>query len=470
MLENRTITFRIFPDQLPRNNVLPVKEYPNLLLKNLMALANRQTSEPTVVLLTPGIYNSAYFEHTTLARLMGIELVEGRDLVVDNNRVFMKTTKGLKRVDVIYRRIDDEYIDPLVFRPDSMLGVPGLYWAYRKGNVSIVNAMGNGVADDKAIYAYVPDMIRYYLNEEPILKNIPTYPLAIEENRKTVFGEMEKMVIKRTNQSGGYGMLIGNSATKEQMDEFRIAIEEDPRNFIAQPIINLSSSPCYINGVLQPRRVDLRPYALYGPDGKKVYLEGLRSNMLTVVNTADQKIVRQVGPFINHVRPFTIDANQSRCFVNADSLLGFEVGDLNTGKKIAHVEVEGFQMGSVKRHGCPSHGIALTPDENEIWLADAFNESVHVFDIAQNKIRQEKSIKVSDQPGWITFTIDGKYAMPSTGDIIDAKKREIIATLVDETGARVQSEKMVEVQFEGTKLVRAGDQFGIGRASISNRQ
>lgn len=209
---------------------------------------------------------------------------------------------------------------------------------------------------------------------------------------------------------------------------------------------------------------------LYGPDGKKVYLEGLRSNMLTVVNTADQKIVRQVGPFINHVRPFTIDAKQSRCFVNADSLLGFEVGDLNTGKKIAHVEVEGFQMGSVKRHGCPSHGIALTPDENEIWLADAFNESVHVFDITQNKIRQEKSIKVSDQPGWITFTIDGKYAMPSTGDIIDAKKREIIATLVDETGARVQSEKMVEVQFEGTKLVRAGDQFGIGRASISNKQ
>jgi len=228
-----------------------------------------------VVLLTPGIYNSAYFEHTTLARLMGIELVEGRDLVVDNNRVFMKTTKGLKRVDVIYRRVDDEYLDPLVFRPDSMLGVPGLYWAYRKGNVSIVNAMGNGVADDKAIYAYVPDMIRYYLNEEPILKNIPTYPLALEENRKMVFADMENMVIKRTNQSGGYGMLIGNSATKVQMDEFKIAIEDDPRNFIAQPIINLSSSPCYINGVLQPRRVDLRPYALYGPDGIDIVPGGL---------------------------------------------------------------------------------------------------------------------------------------------------------------------------------------------------
>ena len=275
MLENRTITYRIFPDQLPRNNVLPVKEYPNLLLKNLMALANRQTSDPTVVLLTPGIYNSAYFEHTTLARLMGIELVEGRDLVVDNNRVFMKTTKGLKRVDVIYRRVDDEYIDPLVFRPDSMLGVPGIYWAYRKGNVSIVNAMGNGVADDKAIYAYVPDMIKYYLNEEPILKNVPTYPLANEEHRKMVFEKMDKMVIKRTNQSGGYGMLIGNSASEEQMNEFKAAIEEDPRSFIAQPIINLSSSPCYINGVLQPRRVDLRPYALYGPDGIDIVPGGL---------------------------------------------------------------------------------------------------------------------------------------------------------------------------------------------------
>src|SRR6188768_1118683 len=253
MLENRTITFRIFPDQLPRNNVLPVKEYPNLLLKNLMALANRQTSEPTVVLLTPGIYNSAYFEHTTLARLMGIELVEGRDLVVDNNRVFMKTTKGLKRVDVIYRRVDDEYLDPLVFHPDSMLGVPGLYWAYRKGNVSIVNAMGNGVADDKAIYAYVPDMIRYYLNEEPILKNVPTYPLAVEENRKMVFANMENMVIKRTNQSGGYGMLIGNSATKEQMDECKMGIKGGRSKYSGQASPNQRWSPRYINGGMKPR-------------------------------------------------------------------------------------------------------------------------------------------------------------------------------------------------------------------------
>lgn len=275
MLENRSITTRIFPDLIPQNNVKPVKEYPTLLLKNLLALANKQHSNPTVVLLTPGVYNSAYFEHSTLARLMGIELVEGRDLVVENHHVFMKTTKGLQKVDVIYRRVDDEFIDPLTFRPDSILGVPGLYWAYRKGNVTIVNAMGNGVADDKAVYAYVPEMIRYYLNEEPILKNVPTYDLAIPENRSFVFANMANMVIKKTNESGGYGMLIGNKATEQEMNEFKSAILEDPRNFIAQPIINLSSSPCYIDGKLQPRRVDLRPFALYGPDGIDIVAGGL---------------------------------------------------------------------------------------------------------------------------------------------------------------------------------------------------
>lgn len=275
MLENRSITYRIFPDLLPRNNVCPVKNYPDLLLKNLMGLANRQKSDPTVVLLTPGIYNSAYFEHTTLARLMGIELVEGSDLVVDNHHVYMKTTTGLKQVDVIYRRVDDDFIDPLVFRPDSMLGVPGIYGAYRTGNVAIVNAMGNGVADDKAVYSYVPDMIKYYLNEEPILKNVPTYQLADPNNRKIVFESMDKMVIKKTNESGGYGMLIGSAATDQQMADFRKAIEDDPRSFIAQPIISLSSAPCYINGILQPRRVDLRPYALYGPDGIDIVPGGL---------------------------------------------------------------------------------------------------------------------------------------------------------------------------------------------------
>ncbi|HMR82082.1 MAG TPA: circularly permuted type 2 ATP-grasp protein [Niabella sp.] len=275
MLENRSITFRIFPDIIPRNNVRSVIEYPSLLLKNLLGLANRQASNPTVVLLTPGVYNSAYFEHTTLARLMGIELVEGRDLVVENHHVYMKTTSGLQKVDVIYRRVDDDFIDPLTFRPDSVLGVPGIYWAYRKGNVAIVNAMGNGVADDKAVYSYVPEMIRYYLNEEPILKNVPTYELDIPENRSMVFANMDKMVVKKTNESGGYGMLMGNKATEEEMEEYKKAILEDPRNFIAQPIINLSSSPCYINGKLQPRRVDLRPFALYGPDGIDIVPGGL---------------------------------------------------------------------------------------------------------------------------------------------------------------------------------------------------
>ncbi len=275
MLENRSITYRLFPDMLPKNNVRTVKEYPELLFKNLESVSNRQISNPTVVLLTPGIYNSAYFEHTTLARLMGIELVEGRDLIVENHHVYMKTTKGLKQVDVIYRRVDDEFIDPLVFRPDSILGVPGIYWAYRKGNVAIVNAMGNGVADDKAIYSYVPEMIRYYLNEEPILKNVPTHQLADPDKRKYVFENMDQMVIKKTNESGGYGMLMGNSATEEQMDAFKVAIEQDPRSFIAQPIISLSSTPCYINGVLQPRRVDLRPYALCGPEGVHIVPGGL---------------------------------------------------------------------------------------------------------------------------------------------------------------------------------------------------
>jgi uncharacterized circularly permuted ATP-grasp superfamily protein len=275
MLENRSITYRIFPDLLPKNNVCSVKEYPDLLFKNLLALGNRQKSNPTVVLLTPGIYNSAYFEHTTLARLMGIKLVEGRDLIVDNNYVYMKTTKGLQQVDVIYRRVDDEFIDPLVFRPDSILGVSGIYWAYRKGNVAIVNAMGNGVADDKAIYNYVPDMIRYYLNEEPILQNVPTYQLSDPDSKKYVFENMHKMVVKRTNESGGYGMLMGNSATDEEIQNFKRAINAEPRNFIAQPIISLSSTPCYINGVLQPRRVDLRPFALNGPDGINIVPGGL---------------------------------------------------------------------------------------------------------------------------------------------------------------------------------------------------
>jgi uncharacterized circularly permuted ATP-grasp superfamily protein len=275
MLENREITKRIFPDLIPQNAVRTVDNYPQLLYKNLAALSPRHQSNPNIVMLTPGIYNSAYFEHSTLARLMGIELVEGRDLVVDNHRVYMKTTQGLQVVDVIYRRVDDEYLDPLVFNSDSMLGVAGLMSAYRKGHVAIVNAPGNGVADDKAIYIYVPDMIKYYLNEEPILKNVPTYKLEDPTERKYVFDHIEKMVIKKTNASGGYGMIIGNAATEQEIEDYKKVVEEEPRQFIAQPIISLSAAPCYINGKLQPRRIDLRPFALFGPSGIEIVPGGL---------------------------------------------------------------------------------------------------------------------------------------------------------------------------------------------------
>ena len=275
MLENREITKRIFPDLISQNNVRTVTQYPQILYKNLAALSPRHNSKPNIVMLTPGIYNSAYFEHSTLARLMGIELVEGRDLVVDNHRVFMKTTEGLQRVDVIYRRVDDEYLDPLVFNAESMLGVAGLMSAYRKGHVAIVNAPGNGVADDKAIYIYVPDMIKYYLNEEPILKNVPTYKLEDASERKHVFDNIENMVIKKTNGSGGYGMIIGNAATEQEIDDYKKVVLQEPRQFIAQPIISLSAAPCYIDGKLQPRRIDLRPFALYGPSGIEIVPGGL---------------------------------------------------------------------------------------------------------------------------------------------------------------------------------------------------
>lgn len=275
MLENRKMSYRLFPNILPNIKVKQVNNYPDLLIKNLLSLGRQISSKPNVVLLTPGIYNSAYFEHTTLARLMGIELVEGRDLVIQNHMVYMKTTKGLKKVDVIYRRVDDEFLDPLVFQKTSVLGVPGLYHSYRKGNVIIVNAMGNGVADDKAIYSYVPDMIRYYLGEEPLLKSVPTYRMENMDERKFAIENMDKMVIKKTNESGGYGMLIGDVATDEEIAEFTKQINLNPRNYIAQPIIKLSTSPCYINGILQPRRVDLRPFALYGPDGIDIVPGGL---------------------------------------------------------------------------------------------------------------------------------------------------------------------------------------------------
>lgn len=275
MLENREITKRLFPDLIPQCGVRSVTEYPAILYKNLMALSPRAVSNPTIVLLSPGMYNSAYYEHTTLARLMGVELVEGRDLVVKNQKVFMKTTTGLQQVDVIYRRVDDDYLDPLVFNPNSVLGVAGLMGAYRKGNVAIVNAVGNGVADDKAVYTYVPDMIKYYLNEEPILKNVPTYQLSNQDELEHVFTNINKMVVKKTNGSGGYGMLMGHEASEIEIEDYKKEILKDPRNFIAQPTISLSSAPCFINGKLAPRRIDLRPFALNGPEGISIVPGGL---------------------------------------------------------------------------------------------------------------------------------------------------------------------------------------------------
>lgn len=275
MLENREVTKRIFPDMLAANKVRMVNNYPLLLHQILLSMAPQQISNPTVVLLTPGVFNSAYYEHTFLARQMGVQLVEGRDLVVDNHKVYMKTTRGLEQVHVIYRRIDDDFIDPMVFRPESVLGVPGIIGAYRKGNVALINAVGNGVADDKAVYAYVPAMIKYYLNEEPILLNVPTYELMNEDARQYVFENIQKMVVKRTNQSGGYGMVMGNNIEESEWLKARAEIEADPRSFIAQPIIKLSTVPCFIDGKFQPRHVDLRPYALCGPDGVKIVPGGL---------------------------------------------------------------------------------------------------------------------------------------------------------------------------------------------------
>jgi uncharacterized circularly permuted ATP-grasp superfamily protein len=275
MLENREVTKRLFPDQVAEHHVRMVNNYPLILHSNLLGLSPRQVSNPVVVILTPGVFNSAYYEHTFLARQMGIPLVEGSDLVVNNNKVYMKTTRGLTQVDVIYRRVDDEFLDPLTFRPDSILGVPGLIAAYRKGNVAIVNAVGNGVADDKAVYAYVPDMIRYYLNEEPLLPNVPTYQMSNSEAREYVFSNINEMVLKGTNQSGGYGMLMGNKANDEEIKRFRLRVEENPREFIAQPIIRLSTVPCFIDGKLKARHVDLRPYALCGPSGVDIVPGGL---------------------------------------------------------------------------------------------------------------------------------------------------------------------------------------------------
>ena len=264
MLTGRQVMKRIFPKVFRQSGVLPIEDYPQMLLQSLRALSPDGRDEPTIVLLTPGVYNSAYFEHTFLARHMGIELVEGRDLIVHDSIVYMRTTAGLKRVDVIYRRVDDDFIDPLAFRYDSILGVPGLFNAYRAGNVSLANAIGTGIADDKALYAYVPRIIKYYLQQDAILPNVETYILAEESSRQYVLDNLEKMVVKAVGESGGYGMLIGPHASKQEIEDFRLKIIADPRNYVGQPTLMLSRAPCFIDGAFDSRHVDLRPYVLYG--------------------------------------------------------------------------------------------------------------------------------------------------------------------------------------------------------------
>ena len=264
VLENRDVLKRGMPRLFYDYAIQPVDDYPIRLLDVLRNAAPRGNETPNVVLLTPGIYNSAYFEHTLLARRMGIELVEGRDLVVVDNVVYVKTTRGLERVDVIYRRVDDDFLDPLYFRSDSGLGVTGLMNAYRAGNVGLANAIGAGVGDDKAIYRFVPDMIRFYLGEEPLLDNVPTYDCTDQLQRDHVLRNLDKLVVKNTNASGGYGMLMGPFAPQEERDRFKTLIADRPRDFIAQPVIELSSSPTLVDGEVVGRRVDLRPFALYG--------------------------------------------------------------------------------------------------------------------------------------------------------------------------------------------------------------
>jgi uncharacterized circularly permuted ATP-grasp superfamily protein len=264
MLTSRAVMKRIFPELFRMAGVRVIDHYSEVLLSTLRALAPEGRPEPNIVLLTPGVYNSAYFEHAFLARQMGIELVEGRDLAVHDNIVYMRTTAGLRRVDVIYRRVDDDFVDPLAFRSDSSLGVAGLFNAYRSGNVTMANALGTGVADDKALYAYVPAIIRYFLGEEPVLQNVETFLCSDPAQRNHVLGCLDQYVVKAVGESGGYGMLIGPYSTAEEREEFRRRILADPRNYIAQPTLQLSSAPCFLDGSVEPRHVDLRPYILYG--------------------------------------------------------------------------------------------------------------------------------------------------------------------------------------------------------------
>ncbi|MFN0196690.1 MAG: circularly permuted type 2 ATP-grasp protein [Planctomycetaceae bacterium] len=266
VLQNRVLMKQSFPQIFEASHVRPVEDYASYLLRTLEHLAPDNVKHPTVVVLTPGIYNSAYYEHSFLAQQMGVQLVEGRDLVVKDGFLFMRTTSGFERVDVVYRRIDDDFIDPLVFREDSALGVEGLMDVYRRGHVALANAPGTGVADDKVIYAYVPKMIKYYLNEETILPNVPTYVCYDEEDRKYVLSHLDELVVKAANESGGYGMMIGPHATEDERKKFAELIQEKPRNYIAQPTLSLSRVPTIVGDHFEGRHVDLRPYILYGKE------------------------------------------------------------------------------------------------------------------------------------------------------------------------------------------------------------
>ncbi len=290
MIENRAVERHVMPEFFAKYRVRRVEHYPALLLQALRALSPRWPGDAEVVLLTPGPYNSAYFEHTFLAKEMGIELVEGRDLVVENDVVYMKTTKGLRRVDVVYRRVDDLFLDPLCFRSDSILGVAGIINAWRAGNVAIANAPGAGIADDKAVYTYVPDIIRYYLGDEPILHNVPTYQMVKPDERAYVLDNLRTMVVKEVAASGGKGMLMGPSSTPATRAEFASRIEADPRNYIAQPVVGLSRHVCYLDGELESRHIDLRPFIICGEEEVEVVPGGLTRVALTkgslVVNSS----------------------------------------------------------------------------------------------------------------------------------------------------------------------------------------
>jgi len=290
MLENRLVMKRVFPDLFEQSSILPVDDYPSQLYDMLASLSPRRVRSPEIVVLTPGIYNSAYFEHSYLAQQMGAELVEGRDLVVENNVVYMRTVDGLSRVDVIYRRIDDLFLDPVGFGTDSVLGVPGLLDAWKAGNVALANAPGAGVADDKVVYSYVPEIIKYYLDEDPIIPNVPTYRCINKQERDHVIANIDKLVVKPANESGGYGMLIGPQASKKECEHFVNLIRRDPRNYIAQPMLTLSTAPTLVGTRVEPRHLDLRPFILTSKNSVYVTTGGLTRVALrkgsTVVNSS----------------------------------------------------------------------------------------------------------------------------------------------------------------------------------------